>query len=250
MDNKRKYVIPGDVVTTGPFRPEQNVILEGEKIISTTIGISEIYEDSVRVIPLTGKYIPKINDLVIGKVLSHTSLSWELDINSCYVGFLPAQDVFGRDFSAHADELSSKLKTGDLVAARIANFDRTRDPLVTISDRDLGAIDSGDLVKISPSKVPRLIGKRGSMIQMIEMATNAAVTIGQNGWVVVSCETPEGLLKAKKAIEMINAKAHVANLTDQVKEMLEIKDDESSWAEETQQWSYWTRMVYVVMDVK
>ena len=227
MDNKRKYVIPGDVVTTGPFRPEQNVILEGEKIISTTIGISEIYEDSVRVITLTGKYIPKIDDLVIGKVNSHTSLSWELDINSCYVGFLPAQDVFGRDFSAHADELSTKLKTGDLVAARIANFDRTRDPLVTISDRDLGAIDSGELVKISPSKVPRLIGKRGSMIQMIEMATNAAVTIGQNGWVVVSCESPEGLLKAKKAIQMVDQKAHVANLTDQIKEMLEIKDDET-----------------------
>jgi len=227
MDNKRKYVIPGDVVTTGPFRPEQNVVLEGEKIISTAVGISEIYEDSVRVISLTGKYIPKIDDLVIGKINSHTSLSWELDINSCYVGFLPAQDVFGRDFSAHADELATKLKTGDLVAARIANFDRTRDPLVTISDRDLGTIDSGVLVKISPSKVPRLIGKRGSMIQMIEMATNAAVTIGQNGWVVVSCETPEGLLKAKKAIEMVDQKAHVANLTDQIKEMLEIKDDET-----------------------
>ena len=227
MDNKRKYVIPGDVVTTGPFRPEQNVELQGNKIISTTIGISEIYDDSVKVIPLTGKYIPKINDLVIGKVISHTSLSWELDINSCYVGFLPAQDVFGRDFSAHADELASKLKSGDLVAARIANFDRTRDPLVTISDRDLGKIDTGVLIQISPSKVPRLIGKRGTMIQMIEMATDAAITIGQNGWVVVSCESPEGLLKAKKAIEMVNEKAHVANLTDQVKEMLEIKDDES-----------------------
>jgi len=225
MDNKRKYVIPGDVITTGPFRPEQNVILEGNKIISTAIGISEIYDDSVKVIPLTGKYIPKINDLVIGKVISHTSLSWELDINSCYVGFLPAQDVFGRDFSAHADELTSKLKSGDLVAARIANFDRTRDPLITISDRDLGKIDSGDLVKISSSKVPRLIGKRGTMIQMIEMATDAAVTIGQNGWVVVSCESPEGLLKAKKAIEMVNEKTHVVNLTDQVKEMLESKGE-------------------------
>ena len=225
MDNKRKHVIPGDLVTTGPFRPEQNVILEGNKIISTAIGISEIYDDTVRVIPLTGKYIPKIDDLVIGKVLSHTSLSWELDINSCYVGFLPAQDVFGRDFSAHADELTSKLKTGDLVAARIANFDITRDPLITISDRDLGKIDSGSLVKISPSKVPRLIGKKGSMIQMIEMATNAAVTIGQNGWVVVSCESPEGLLKAKKAIQMVNDKAHIANLTDQVKEMLELKGE-------------------------
>jgi len=225
MENKRKYVIPGDTVTSGPFRPEQNVVLDGNKIISTTVGISEIYDDSVRVISLTGKYIPKINDLVIGKVLSHTSLSWELDINSCYVGFLPAQDVFGRDFSAHADELTSKLKAGDLVAARIANFDRTRDPLVTISDRDLGKIDSGALVEISPSKVPRLIGKRGTMIQTIEMATNAAITIGQNGWVVVSCESPEGLLKAKKAIEMVDKKAHIANLTDQVKEMLESKGE-------------------------
>ena len=225
MENKRKYVIPGDVVTSGPFRPEQNVVLDGNKIISTTIGISEIYDDSVRVIPLTGKYIPKINDLVIGKVNSHTSLSWELDINPCYVGFLPAQDVFGRDFSAHADELATKLRTGDLVAARIANFDRTRDPLVSISDRDLGKIDSGVLMEISPSKVPRLIGKKGSMIQMIEEATDAAVTIGQNGWVVVSCESPEGLLKAKKAIQMVNEQAHVANLTDQVKEMLDKKGE-------------------------
>ena len=225
MENKRKYVIPGDVVTTGPYRPEQNVVLDGNKIISTIIGISEIYDDSVKVIPLTGKYIPKINDLVIGKVSSHSSLSWELDINSCYVGFLPAQDVFGRDFSAHADDLTSKLKTGDLVAARIANFDRTRDPLLTISDRDLGKIDSGDLVKISPSKVPRLIGKRGTMIQTIEMATNAVITIGQNGWVVVSCDNPEGLLKAKKAIQMVNEKAHIANLTDQVTMMLESKGE-------------------------
>jgi exosome complex component RRP4 len=225
MENKRKYVIPGDVITTGPYRPEQNVILEGNKIIATAIGISEIYDDSIKVIPLTGKYIPKINDLVIGKVISHSSLSWELDINSCYVGFLPATDVFGRDFSAHADELTSKLKTGDLVAARIANFDRTRDPLLTISDRDLGKIDSGDLVKISSSKVPRLIGKRGTMIQTIEMATNAAITIGQNGWVVVSCEDTEGLLKAKKAIQMVDEQAHVANLTDQVKEMLESKSE-------------------------
>ena len=225
MADKRKYVIPGDVVTTGPFRPEQNVVLDGNKIVSTTIGISEIYDDSVRVIPLTGKYIPKINDLVIGKVNSHTSLSWELDINSCYVGFLPAQDVFGRDFSAHADELATKLKTGDLVAARIANFDRTRDPLVSISDRDLGKIDSGVLMEISPSKVPRLIGKKGSMIQMIEEATDAAITIGQNGWVVVSCESTEGLLKAKKAIQMVNEQVHVANLTDQVKEMLDKKGE-------------------------
>ncbi|MCH8972854.1 MAG: RNA-binding protein [Thaumarchaeota archaeon] len=222
MENtKRKYVIPGDVITSGPYRPEQNVILDGERIIATAIGISEIYDDTVRVISLTGKYIPKINDLVVAKVLSHSSLSWELDINSSYVGFLPAADVFGRDFSAHADELNSKLKKGDLVVARIANSDRSRDPLLTISDRELGKIESGELVKISPSKVARLIGKRGTMIQTIEMATGAIITIGQNGWIVVSCENSDGLLKAVKAIQMVEEQAHIANLTDRVKSMLE-----------------------------
>ncbi len=226
MDNtKRKYVIPGDVVTTGPYRPEQNTVLIDNKIVSTAVGISEIYDDEAKVIPLSGKYFPKIHDLVVGKVISHTSLSWELDINSAYVGFLPGQDVFGRDFSAHADELSSKLLPGDLVAARIANFDRTRDPLITIAERELGKIDTGELVIISPSKVPRLIGKRASMIQAIEEATNVGIIIGQNGWLVLAGDDPNGLLKAKNAIRMIDKHAHLANLTDMVREMLESKGE-------------------------
>lgn len=225
MDVRRRYVIPGDTITSGPFRPEQNVAVDGRKITSTAVGVSEIYDDTVKVIPLAGKYNPKINDLVIGMVISHTSLSWELDINSCYVGFLPATDVFGRDFSAHADELATKLRSGDLVAARIANFDRTRDPLVTISDRDLGRIETGEMVKISPNKVPRLIGKRGTMIQAIESATGSVITIGQNGCVVIACDSSEGLLKAKKAIRMVDEKAHSANLTEQVKGMLESAPD-------------------------
>ena len=178
MEIKRRYVIPGDVITTGPFRPEQNVYQEGDRIISTSVGISEIFDNAVRVIPLTGIYMPKTNDLIIGKVIGHSSLSWEFDINSCFVGFLPAQDVFGRDYSPTKDELKERLDKGDLVAARVANFDRSRDPLLTVQDRDLGKIESGELIEISPSKVPRLIGKRGSMIQTIEMATKAMITIG------------------------------------------------------------------------
>ncbi len=228
MDTKRRYVIPGDVIATGPLRPEQNVYQEGDRIISTSIGISEIFENSVRVIPLTGGYVPKTNDLVIGKVIGTSPLSWEFDINSCFIGFLPAQDVFGRDYSPTKDELRQRLDVGDLVATRIANFDRSRDPLLTVQDRDLGKIESGELVEIAPSKVPRLIGKRGSMIQTIEMATRAIITIGQNGWVVVSCEDPEGLLKAIEAIKMIDALAHTPNLTERVKSMLGVPEGENN----------------------
>src|SRR5215831_5172602 len=228
MDVKRRYVIPGDVIVTGPLRPEQNVYQHGDRMISTCVGISEIYENTVKVIPLTGTYIPKTNDLVIGKVIGTSPLSWEFDINSCFVGFLPAQDVFGRDYSPTKDELKQRLDIGDLVAARVANFDRSRDPLLTVQDRDLGKIESGQLVVISPSKVPRLIGKRGSMIQTIEMATKAIITIGQNGWIVISCDDSEGLLKAVEAVKMVDALAHTPNLTERVKSMLGVPEDDKN----------------------
>jgi len=224
MSKDKRYVIPGDIITTGPYRPEQNVILDGNKMIATCIGLSDITDGAVRVIPLTGRYIPKGDDLVVGKVISHSAMSWEVDINSCYLGILPASDVFGRDFSSHANDLTEKLSNGDLIAARIVNFDRTRDPLITISGRELGKIDSGELIKISTSKVPRLIGKRGSMIQMIEEATNANITIGQNGIIIASCENPDGLSKAIRAINMIEEDSHRINLTDMVKKMLESSD--------------------------
>ena len=224
-NDKKRHVIPGEVIVSGSYRAEQNTVMEGDKILATVIGLSDVHDGSVRVIPLTGGYYPKDDDLVIGKIVSHSAMSWEVDINSCYAGMLPATDVFGRDFSSHSDDLSAKLGNGDLIVARIVNADKTRDPLLTISGRELGKIDSGELVNISPSKVARLIGKRGSMIQTIESGTHAQITIGQNGLVVVSCEDSDGLLKAIKAIELVDEKAHIANLTDQINDMLEIKSD-------------------------
>ena len=224
-NDKKRHVIPGEVIVSGPYRAEQNTVMEGNNILATTIGLSDVHDGSVRVIPLTGGYYPKDDDLVIGKIISHSAMSWEVDINSCYSGMLPATDVFGRDFSSHSDDLSSKLHKGDLIVTRIVNSDKTRDPLLTISGRELGKIDAGELVYISPSKVARLIGKRGSMIQMIESGTNAQITIGQNGLIVISCDDSDGLVKAIKADELVEEKAHVANLTDQIGEMLELKSD-------------------------
>ena len=224
-NEKKRHVILGEVIVSGPYRAEQNTVLQGDKVLATSIGLSDVHDGSVRVIPLTGGYYPKDDDLVIGKIISHSAMSWEVDINSCYSGMLPATDVFGRDFSSHSDDLSSKLRKGDLIATRIVNSDKTRDPLLTISGRELGKIDYGELVEISPSKVARLIGKRGSMIQMIESATRAQITIGQNGLVVIACEDSDGLLRAINAVELVEEKAHVADLTDRISEMLELKSD-------------------------
>ena len=221
-NNQNQFVLPGDTIVTGDYTPEQNVIIDGDRAISTTVGFSEVNDNRVGVISLTGFYIPKIDDLVIGKVISFSALSWEIDINSYYSAILPASDIFGRDFTSSRDNLSLKLAKGDLIAARIVNTG-SREPLITISGQDLGKIDSGELVKISPSKVPRLIGKQGSMIQAIEGATNSSITIGQNGWIIVSNDETNGLLKAIEAIRLVDEQAHVANLTDKVNKMFEFE---------------------------
>jgi len=218
--SESQFVLPGDVIVTGDYRPEQNVILDGDRLMSTAVGFSEIEDNSVTVTPLTGLYTPKTDDLVIGKIVSHNALSWEVDINSYYPGILTAFDIFGKDYSASRDDLSLKLNTCDIILARIANVG-SRDPLLTIIGENLGKIDAGELVKISPTKIPRLIGKHGSMIQTIEASTNATITVGQNGLIVVSCDETNGLLKALAAIRMVDEQAHLVNLTDKVKKMLE-----------------------------
>ena len=220
-ESKKRYVLPGDFITTAPLRLHGNVVLEGKRIISTAIGLSDISTDSARVISLTGVYLPKIDDLVIGTITSVSGNSWFADINSCYQGMLLGQDVFGRGSYPTMKEMKDRLDKGDIIFAKIANSDRQREPLISIADRNLGKIDSGELIKISPTKIPRLIGKHGSMIQTIETSTNATLTVGQNGLIVVSCEETNGLLKALAAIRMVDEQAHLVNLTDKVKKMLE-----------------------------
>ena len=221
FESKKRHVLPGDFITTAPLRLQNNVVLEGKRIISTTIGLSDVSDDSVRVISLTGVYLPKTDDLVIGTIQYIHGNSWFADINSCYQGMLLGQDVFGRGSYPTKSEMEERLSKGDIIFAKIANSDRQREPLISIADQSLGKIDSGELVKISPAKIPRLIGKHGSMIQTIEGSTNATITVGQNGLIVVSCDETNGLLKALAAIRMVDEQAHLINLTDKVKKMLE-----------------------------
>jgi exosome complex component RRP4 len=156
---------------------------------------------------------------VVGKVVDVTGYGWELDINSCFKGYLPGQFVFGREFSPATHDLTSRFRVGDLVLAKIASFDRSRDPQISIRGPGLGKIPSGELVRISATKVPRLIGRKGYMINMIAGETHTDLKVGQNGWVVID-GPPEGVVKAIKAIRMIEEEAHMADLTQKVQNFL------------------------------
>jgi exosome complex component RRP4 len=218
-DLRRRFVIPGEVVARGNMRADTNVMRVGDRIVSTRVGMAEIAHDAVRVVPLSGPYIPRVDDLVVGKIIDYSAFAWEADINSCFFGILPAQSVFGRDYSPAKDSLTDKLAVGDMIAAKVIAFDRTRDPLLSISGPGLGRIPRGQAVRISPSKVPRLIGKKGSMIRTIEQGSNCRMLIGQNG-VVIIVGSSDDILRAIKAVNLVEEKAHSPDLTERVQQLL------------------------------
>jgi len=216
---ERKYVTPGELIAEGSYRPIGNVIRIKDKFYSTKVGLAEISREGIRVIPLSGPYIPRVDDLVIGKIVDFSAFSWEVDINSCFFAYLSAQNVFGKDFSPDRESLLRKFAIGDLIYAKIIAYDRTRNPLLSVSGPGLGRIPKGEVVKISPAKVPRLIGKKGSMIKTIESATNCKLIIGQNG-IVLIMGPPDGVLLATQAIRMVESEAHLAGLTKNIQNFL------------------------------
>jgi len=215
----RKQVIPGDVIASGDYRYGSYIEKRGSDYIALRIGLAEVSRDGVKLIPLTGPYLPHVDDQVVGKVIDMSGFGWEIDINSSFFGYLPASFVFGRDFSPATHDLSSKFKVGDLLLCKIEAFDRSRDPQISIRGPGLGKVPEGEIVKISPTKVPRLIGRKGYMVNMISAQTGCELQVGQNGLVVVS-GPPEGILKAAKAIRMIEEEAHLADLTTKVQNYL------------------------------
>jgi exosome complex component RRP4 len=212
---ERKQVIPGDVITRGNHRYGAYIEKRGDEYIALRVGLAEVGRDGVKLNPLTGPYLPRAEDEVIGKVVDINGFGWVVDINSCFDGFLPASFVFGREFSPSTHDLSSKFRVGDIIGARIESFERSRDPQLSIRGHGYGKIDSGEIIKISPTKVPRLIGRRGAMINLISERTGCDVRVGQNGVVVVN-GPPEGIVKTAKAIKMVEEEAHAADLMAKV----------------------------------
>jgi len=216
---ERKQVIPGDVIATGDYRYGSYVEKRGDSYIALRIGLAEIGREGIKLNPMTGPYLPRPEDEVIGKVIDINGFGWVIDINSCFDGFLPASFVFGREFSPSTHDLTTKFKVGDIIGCRIESFERSRDPQISIRGHGYGKIPKGEIIKISPTKVPRLIGRRGAMINMISERTSCDVKVGQNGVVVVT-GPPEGIVKTAEAIKMIENETHAADLARKVEEHL------------------------------
>lgn len=173
----------------------------------------------VFVVPLKGGYIPRVGDLVAGRVVDIGLSGWSVDIRAPYEAMLPASETPGPRGPRRQD-LSSSFGVGDMLLAEVLAFDRTRDPLLTAKGPGLGKVATGRVVEISAAKIPRLIGRKGSMISMLKKETDCQIMVGQNGVVLVWGKSPENERVAVEAIYMIEQEAHTRGLTDRIRDMI------------------------------
>ena len=216
--SERKVVIPGEVIFKGEdYLPGEGTEKRGDEIVAIKYGLAEESNGLVKVISLSGVYQPRRGNVVIGKVENLTFYGWVIDIDSPEGAFLPLQEVPG---FVSKDGLAEIMDIGDMVAAKIIGIGG-RGIDLTIKLRGLGKIEDGLIIKINSNKVPRVIGKEGSMINLIKEESGCNVTVGQNGLIWIKGNMIEDELLVKKAIMFITEKSFTSGLTEEVKEWFE-----------------------------
>jgi len=228
---RKQLVTPGDLIAEGEYIAGENTFVENNKIYAARVGIVEYENKRVDVVALKAFYIPRAGDIVIGTISEVGFNGWTVDINSPYIALLRASDVLSRPFKPQKDDLPQVLDAGDLVVAKIVSYDRTHDPQLTVAEPGLGKITRGQIVKITPTKIPRVIGRKGSMISMIKQETGCNIILGLNGVVLITGKTLEDEQLAMRAILKIEQESHTSGLTDRITQMLR---EEKSKREENQ----------------
>jgi len=216
---EREIVVPGECLAEGlDYLPGENTYREGDKIFAKVLGLTGISGRVLKITALSGPYVPRVEDKIIAKVIDITMNGWRMSTGTAYSAMLNVKDATTR-FVNRDEDLSKILAIGDYVVVMISKV--TSQNLIDLYMKDPGLhkISGGRLIKINCQKVPRVIGKQGSMITLIKDKTGCNITIGQNGIVWIKGE-PDKELLAEKAIKFIADNSHQEGLTDKMQAFL------------------------------
>lgn len=221
--NDKEIVCPGEVLAEGmDYLPGQGMYRLGNQIIASRLGLVKVEGKVIKIIPLSGKYLPKRGDVIIGKVRDVNFSGWSVETNSAYPAMLSMKDATS-DFIRRGADLTRYFDIGDHLVTKIINVTSQNLIDLTMKGPGLRKLEGGRMMRVAPSKVPRIIGKQGSMVSMIKKATNCNIIVGQNGVVWIKGLNPEDELITVETINKIEANSHISGLTDRIKEFLESK---------------------------
>jgi len=215
----KDIVVPGEAIAVGmSFLPGKGMYRDQDYIKAQQLGMVSVDGKVIKLIALSGRYEPKLKDRVIAQVSDVLMSGWRLGINSPYEAVMTLKDATS-EFIPRGADLTKYFEIGDTLVCQIVNVTSQKLIDVTLKGQGLRKLTGGRVIEVSPRKVPRIIGKDGSMISMIKQATGCDIVVGQNGLVWLSGE-PQGEVKAVQAIRMIEEEAHLGGLTDRVNEFL------------------------------
>ena len=212
----RVVVLPGEELPSRGLKPGPGTYRVGGKVYASQLGLLSPRPPFVQVVPLSGRYVPKAGDQVVGTVTDVQSTFWLLDIGA--PRWAPLH-MTGTPWKVEVGETERYLRVGDAVVVRVENLDATGRIGVTMQDPGLGKLEGGTIVRISPARVPRLVGRGGSMIGTITRHTSAEVAIGQNGRVWIG-GSPEAIRRVRDVLRMIEENGPRSGLTDRVERFL------------------------------
>jgi len=214
----REIVIPSQLL--GDLKSKKagrGTFIEDGKIYAEVLGVLNANSDYINVVPLKGRYDPIEGDFVIGIVIEAMSSSWLVDINAAYPALLHVNEV---PWDVDFNETEKYLNMGDTVMAKILQVDQEKKLQITLKDRNLYKVKGGNIVNVEPSKVPRIIGKKASMISLIKKYTRCRIFVGQNGRIWIDGEE-EGVKKVIDTIKKIEEESLSYGLTNKIKDLLE-----------------------------
>jgi len=217
---EKEIVVPGEALAEGmDYLPGSGTYRLEEKIIAKKLGLVNINGRAIKLIPLSGRYLPKFGDKIICKVNDITMNGWIMDINTAYSAFLSMRDASSR-FIKKGEDLTKIYDVDDYVRAKVVKV--TSQNLVDLSMKEpgLNKLRGGRIITINPYKVPRVIGKEGSMVSLIKKKTGCNIMVGQNGVVWIQSDNFDNELIAEKAVKKIEKEAHLEGLTDRMEKFL------------------------------
>ncbi|OYT42446.1 MAG: RNA-binding protein [Candidatus Altiarchaeales archaeon ex4484_43] len=205
-----ELVIPGQLIGK-KIRHDINCFHEGDNVFSSIRGIVRVEDNRVRVIPSSGGYVPKEGDLVIGVITNILPGRWAVSIRSPYLCTLRGEEVTRDPLSV---DLSRYFNVGDCISAKISMVDEVHSCHITGPWK----LEGGIIIDIDPKRVPRVVGRKRSMLNIIKEKTGCKIVVGQNGWIWIKDKQTEFAIKTIKRIER---EAQTHGLTDRITKMLD-----------------------------
>ena len=193
-----RLVVPGEMLAE-TARPMPFAFIDGGKTYSSILGLFD--QTNYKLVPLKGPYIPSLDDYVVGVVQEVKFAGYAVDIKCAYPGFLSGK------------ETREEFNLGDVLLARVKGVDEVKNVNLT----DARKLNGGEIVEIPSVKVPRVIGKKSSMLTMITRETGSEILVGKNGRIWIK---GGNTALAAAAILKIEKEAHTSGLTDRISMML------------------------------